>query len=608
MANQPDQNADPSAKASVPPVFVNVYEKTRLVFESELSGELLIGRQRQDEPAPYRRIGNRLIVARLPESSVSRDHVRLECTPRGEVEITNLSGVNTIIIGTSNRLDPGQVCTVRPPTLIMLGERVIELEAADSRAHPDALESLPYETLPPGTASNSQSSSQWMDAGRRSTEELQYLLRGLHATVGLFQLATDPQDFLQMAAQAMVDVVELETAAALMWDNGDWRVAAICCRSESPALDESTWMPSTRILNRVRDEHKTFWRVPDEQATASLLNVKALVAAPIMNRKAEVVGALYGDRRHSRNGQVEPQITEVEAILVEMLSTSVAAGLARLEQEQAAVKARVLFEQFFTPELSRQLENQPDLLLGKDTEISLLFCDIHRFSEVSEQLGARLTIDWIHDVMEMLSNCVADHQGVLVDTLGDQLSGMWGAPEACSDHATLACRAAIAMVEQLPALNRRWQSVLEQPVALGIGIHTGVARVGNIGSTRKFKYGPLGSTVHVARRAEESTRSLGTQILITASTAAQLDVEFATRRLLSLSMGESAQPLDLFELAADVPADWAEMKRRYELALDAYDRGDIPSATRLLAKILASHPNDRVSLQLLARINGELNS
>jgi class 3 adenylate cyclase len=338
------------------------------------------------------------------------------------------------------------------------------------------------------------------------------------------------------------------------------------------------------------------------------MNVKALVAAPIMNRKAEVVGVLYGDRRHGKGGKLAPQITEVEAILVEMLSTSVAAGLARLEQERVAVKARVLFEQFFTPELSRQLERQPDLLLGRDTEVTLLFCDIQRFSEVSEQLGARLTIDWIHDVMETLSSCIADHQGVLIDTLGDRLSGMWGAPEECPNHARLACRAAIAMVEQLPALNRRWQSVLEQPMALGIGIHTGVARVGNIGSTRKFKYGPLGSTVRIASRAEQATRELGTQILITNSTAGQLDEEFATRRLIDLSMRESADPIELFELAADVPADWVEMKRRYDSALNAYDKGDIPTATRLLAKILSDHPCDRVSLQLLARINGKVNS
>ena len=80
-------------------------------------------------------------------------------------------------------------------------------------------------------------------------------------------------------------------------------------------------------------------------------------------------------------------ITELEARLVELLASGVAAGLARLEQEQAALAARVQFEQFFTPELARQLALQPDLLKGRDTEVTLLFCDIRGFSRISERLG-----------------------------------------------------------------------------------------------------------------------------------------------------------------------------------------------------------------------------
>lgn len=603
---QPAPHPDLSVENAAPSVSVNLYVRMQLVFETELSSELILGRQRQDEPAPFRRVGDRVIIAGLQESAISRDHLRVAYASGGRVIITNLSRINTVVVGTDDRLEPGQQRTVQPPALVTLGDRVIELGDAETVSDSDSLESLPHQTLPPGSTSGHSSSLQWMDNAGRSNDEMQYMLRGLHATVGLFQLASDANDFLQMAAKAMVDVVGLETAGAVMWKDGDWRVEAVCVRPGSHHVNEAEWMPSHRILHRVRNEHKTFWRVPDGHNTDSLANVKALVAAPIMDRKAQVVGALYGDRRYGKTGQLEIQITEVEAILVEMLSTSVAAGLARLEQEQVAVKARILFEQFFTPELSRQLEKQPNLLLGKDSEVTLLFCDIRGFSEVSEQLGARLTIDWIHDVMETLSKCVVEHQGVLVDTLGDQLSGMWGAPEERTDHAPLACRAAIAMVEQLPALNRRWQGVLEQPMALGIGIHTGIARVGNIGSTRKFKYGPLGSTVRIASRTEQATRDLGTPILITHTTAAQLDDSFATRRLLRLSAGELADPIELHELAAEVPADWVETKRRYTLALEAYEKGDIPTATRLLAKILSNHPSDRVSLQLLSRINGQL--
>src|SRR3954451_9630892 len=74
-------------------------------------------------------------------------------------------------------------------------------------------------------------------------------------------------------------------------------------------------------------------------------------------------------------------------------------------QEQEAVAARVQFEQFFTPEMSRHLATQPDLLKGRDAEVTILFCDIRRFSRVSERLGPAGTVGWIGDVLGTLSEC-----------------------------------------------------------------------------------------------------------------------------------------------------------------------------------------------------------
>lgn len=583
------------------PLTVNIYLRKQQVCSVEMTSELELGRQRPSEPGPYARIGDRLTIARLEESDVSRRHLRLETQPGGLLRVTNLSLVNPVVLGTDEQIKPGEHRDVTPPSLISLGDRVIQIEPSREVQPPGILDSFMHQTIPPGGANTQFAALSGILTAPRSSEETGYLLRGFHATIGLFQLASKASEFFSLATQAMIDIVGMERAAVVIWYGREWRVESYCSRSRDAAAGEDDWEPSSTILERVRSERKTFWRVPTENASASLMDVKSLVAAPILNRRAEVVGAIYGDRRRRTDGRLDLQITEVEAILVELLSTSVAAGLARLEQEKAALEARVLFEQFFTPELSRQLEAQPDLLLGKDTEVSLLCCDIRGFSAVSEQLGARLTIDWVHDVMETLSACVAEQSGVLVDTLGDRLIGMWGAPLDRKDHANLACRAAISMVEQLPALNRRWQSVLAKPMDLGIGVHSGTARVGNIGSTRKFKYGPLGSNVRLTAQIEEATRRWSTQILISEATAKQLDESFSTRRLGQI--GDDQLPTQLFELAADPADDWPDTKRRYETALEAYERGDLPTATRLLAKLLADRPTDRPALQMLARIN-----
>ena len=152
------------------------------------------------------------------------------------------------------------------------------------------------------------------------------------------------------------------------------------------------------------------------------------MATPLLDSKGAVIGAVYGDRRRPRGVLEQDLITELEAMLVELIASGVAAGMARLEQEHAALTARVQFEQFFTRELSEQLALHPDLLAGREAEVSLLFCDIRGFSRISERLGAEKTVQWIGDVMGVLSDCVLAHAGVLVDYIGDELVAMWRCP------------------------------------------------------------------------------------------------------------------------------------------------------------------------------------
>jgi adenylate cyclase len=584
------------------PVTVNIYIQTKLEYTTTLSDRLELGRQRVDEVGPFTRVDDRVIIAKLEQSDISRQHVLLALTDDG-VRITNCSKVNPLFVGTDDRIQPDSFRDVQVPALLVLGDKVVQLEPVQQPA--DDLGSFIHRTTAPGQQRGGESAIQDFISLKRSPEETEFVLRGLYSVNQAFQSATDSTEFLTRATQALIDVVHLETAAALYFVNDEWKIQSLHAREGATDEFIEEWEPSRTILDSVRNECKTFWRINDITNADSLIDVRALVAAPILNAEGEVIGALYGDRRRDRLGRVDVQISEVEAALVELLSSGVAAGLARLEQERAATKARILFEQFFTPELSQQLESEPNLLLGKDTEVTLLYCTIRGFSEVSESLGARLTLDWIDDVLSTIAGCISDQQGTLVDTLGDEVIGMWGAPIERDDHAEYACRTAIDMYDQLNAINNRWLDALDKPIDLGIGIHTGIARVGNIGSNKKFKYGPLGRVVHDCRRTLKFTDTLATKILITDATAAKLTDEFSLRRL-SRMEDEFGDTLGLNELATDVKGDWMQQKRRYEASLEAFERDDFPTATRLIAKILSEHPNDRPSLQLLKQITDKL--
>jgi adenylate cyclase len=288
-------------------------------------------------------------------------------------------------------------------------------------------------------------------------------------------------------------------------------------------------------------------------------------------------------------------------MLVELVARGVATGLARLEEERKALQHRVQFEQFFTPELARQLLSRPDMLVAKDREVTVLFSDIRGFSRISERLGPETTMDWMGDVMTELSACIRQHEGVLVDYVGDEVMAMWGAPNNQPDHAQRACRAALDMLDKLPLLNARWQERLGEPMTFGIGINTGVARVGNMGSRQKFKYGPLGNTVNLSSRVQGATKHFRCKVLLTGQTQAQLNPSFLTRRLGQVRLVGLNQPVELYELFAN---DWpfaAEAKSEYEKGLELFEQRQFAQAARTLINWRGQCPTDDTVLLLIQR-------
>jgi len=601
-----------------PPWHIRIYEKQRLLFSTELSGPVELGRQSDGEKGLFAiqtdAGRSRLVIARVEEQGISRKHVLLTPLPDGRARIDNLSNALPILLSDGTELKPGAHCDASLPVVLSLDRKAVRVEAAEAQEEANlTLRTLAAAPVPPESGSSIPARFPSLEGGLAGGESKE-LLSWLQATMSVFLSAASSSDFFTTAARAMVDVVGLDSGRVLILTNDTWQPQAV--HTVARLDSDVNWLASRSILNRVREEKRTFWGMPP--ASASLQDIRAVVAAPILDRAGNLVGVLYGDRRQESNpvatggspvarsttGEppvVTGTITELQARLVELLASGVAAGLARLKQEQAAMEARVQFEQFFTPELAQQLALDPNLLQGRDAEASLLFCDIRGFSRVSERLGPERTVAWIADVMETLSQCVLAEHGVLVDYIGDELLAMWGAPQPEPDHPRLACRAALAMVASLPALNQRWEAILGQPMSLGIGINTGVARVGNTGSKRKFKYGPLGNTVNLASRVQGATKYLKSLLLITGATKARLDDSFALRRLCKVRVVNIQEPVDLYEVVPlDHPA-WPKAREEYEAALEQFEQGNFRQAARTLGSWRMLQPDDGPALLLLHR-------
>src|SRR5262249_29288637 len=213
--------------------------------------------------------------------------------------------------------------------------------------------------------------------------------------------------------------------------------------------------------------------------------------------------------------------------------------------------------------------------------------DTRGCSRGTARLGRVRTVEWLRDGLGEMSDCVLDRDGVLVDYTGDELMALWGAPEGQPDHARRACRAALDMLARLPRLNEKWLPVLGEETGLGVGVSTGPAQVGNVGSEHKFKYGALGETVNLASRVQGATKHLKVPLLITGPTRQELGDEFAVRRLCLVRVVNMRQPVVLYELAPTGVAGWADLKGRYEAALAAFEGGDLRTAAGSLGGLVS---------------------
>ena len=589
----------------LPQCEIKIYENHRLLFSSRFDGALEIGRQQPNEPPPFGFSGTapnkRLIVASLEDREVSRRQAKFELIEDGRICITNLSSSTAIGISSGELIDPGALQQVSLPAVLQLGDKVVRLlEHEPEIEGPAHFERLASPTLLPGEY---KGALQWIASlASPSMDGFSHenLLEWLQAAMAVFQNPASSNKFLVDVAVSIASLTNLDCAAVMLLEQDRWEIKAF--HSPKGTVAKETWQPSLTILNEILKDKTTIRQLPSHlnQAVHSLASVHSLVASPILDQTGVVIGALYGDRR-TASTSTSSAISELEARLVDLLACGVATGLARLVQEQAAIAARIRFEQFFTPELARQLEIEPDLLRGRDAEVTLSFCDIRRFSHYSEKLGPQGTFEWINDVMEVLSECVIAHSGVLVDYIGDELIAMWGAPATCSSQADLACQAAIDSVQRLDELNRRWESRLGGPMDFGIGINSGVARVGNTGSPRKFKYGPLGNTVNLASRVQGASKLMGVRLLVTGSTVRKLVGPFPSRRLCRVRVINIEEPVDLYEVADSPSAAWIAHQDMFGAALDALERDDCMTAIHLAGVLVKHLANDGPTLLLLSR-------
>ncbi len=190
---------------------------------------------------------------------------------------------------------------------------------------------------------------------------------------------------------------------------------------------------------------------------------------------------------------------------------------------------RTAFSHYVHPSVLKEIErNHSQVELGgENCELTVLFTDVRNFTSLSERLTPSELVSFLNRLLGRLGDAIAEEGGVIDKFIGDSVMAFWNAPLRQSDHAQRACAAALKMREAVREMNESKTFALPEAVArdaaieIGVGINTGPACVGNVGSSERFNYSAIGDAVNVAARAESACKEVGYDLVICESTAAQ---------------------------------------------------------------------------------------
>lgn len=210
------------------------------------------------------------------------------------------------------------------------------------------------------------------------------------------------------------------------------------------------------------------------------------------------------------------------------------AHVARIEERLA--ETRATFGRYVAPEVVEALLDAPGgtNLGGESREVTVLFADIRGYSTLAEKLAPTEVIKLLNAYFEAVSDEILDRRGMINEIEGDGILAVFGAPLRLPDHAARAVDAGRGMLDRVADLNARWlqdgtlarlRALGAEELAIRVGVHSGEAVVGNVGTQTRTKYAVIGDTVNTAARVEGLNKALDTSLLISAATAAQLPPE-----------------------------------------------------------------------------------
>jgi class 3 adenylate cyclase/ligand-binding sensor protein len=247
-------------------------------------------------------------------------------------------------------------------------------------------------------------------------------------------------------------------------------------------------------------------------------------AGLISRERCEEICKQYGydgdlDRMHRSLGEFPVYPPDKLASTLEIFK-EMAIALSEVAKRQYQIKVveakKERLSRYFSPSIFELIDGREEL--SYSGEASVLFSDIRNFTTRSERLTPAEVVEMLNEYFEEMVEAIFAHEGTLDKFIGDAVLAVFGAPIPSEENARNAVKAAQQMLTKLAALNEKRTARGQQPIEIGIGIHTGKIMGGNIGSKKRMEYTVIGDTVNVAARLESLSKNYPEAIIISEDT------------------------------------------------------------------------------------------
>ena len=264
------------------------------------------------------------------------------------------------------------------------------------------------------------------------------------------------------------------------------------------------------------------------------------------------------------------------------------------------------FSTYLAPSVVKQLIESPENLElgGEERDITAFFSDVQGFTSISETLSPTQLVELLNEFLTEMTDIILQHEGTVDKFEGDAIIAFFGAPNQLSDHATRACHASVQMQQKLNEMRHKWKSDGRPTLKMRIGLNSGRAVVGNMGSASRMDYTMMGDMVNTAARLEGANKIYGTYTLSGEPTVRNAGKLFVWREIDTIRVVGRQEPLDVFELLAytdGVDDRLRQINDGYTRGLHAYRQYDWDLAIECFRRVLAIDSADGPSGTMLSR-------